>query len=210
MIKLNYLVLFIFFPFLGFSQAKVSLTSPAMDSLFFKKDSRPSVQGQLLNHASIRNSLTLTYQLVVPVEGNQISKTVIINADGTFELTLPHAFTYQQIHIKLGTLYSGELIIHQGLSIELDLAYLQARPVQFLGKGVQFGGPDAAINVYFNRFHTFQNPTKGQFYTAKQDLIMNSQLPLDQQLIQYQAIYKIWDNLLANYLQQYPAYRFAA
>ena len=206
MIKSNYFVLFLFFPFLAFSQEKVSLIAPAMDRLFYQKDSLPRVQGKLLNYdQNTFNRLSLTYQLVVPIEGDQISETAPIKADGTFELILSSPFPYQQIHVKLGTLYSGTLIVHQGVTIELDLAYLQARPVRFLGKGVQFAGPDAAINVYFNRFNTFQNPTKGQFYKAKQDLIMNSQLTLDQQLIQYQAVYKIWDQLLADYLQEYPS-----
>ena len=201
--KLTYSLLFLLFPLLAFTQANISLIAPAMDSLFNKKDSLPIVQGQLLNYTP--SALTLTYQLVAPVEGNQTSKKITINPDGTFELKLPHPFPYQQIHLKLGTLYAGELLLHQGLTLELDMAYLQARSIQFLGKGVQFGGPDAAINVYFNRFQTFQNSTKGRFYKAKQDLIMNSQLSLDQQLLQYEEVYKIWDNLLADYLQQYPS-----
>ena len=205
MIKSSYFILFLLLPVLAFSQEKVSLIAPAMDSLFYQKDSLPSVQGKLLNYVPNTLNHSLTYQLVVPIEGDQINQTAKINTDGTFELTLPHAFPYQQIHLKLGTLYSGELIIYKGITIELDLVYLQARPVRFLGKGVQFAGPDAGINVYFNRFNTFQNSTKGQFYKAKQDLIMNSQLDIPQQLIQYQEIYKIWDKLLADYLQQYPS-----
>lgn len=201
--KLTYSLLFLLFPLLAFAQAKISLIAPTMDSLFYQKDSLPYVQGRLLNYTP--SALALTYQLVVPVEGNQISKKVIVNPDGTFELKIPHAFPYQQIHLKLGTLYSGELILHQGLTLELDLAYLKARAIQFLGKGVQFGGPDAAINVYFNRFQTFQQSTKGKFYKAKQDLIMNSELALDQQLLQYDEVYKIWDHLLADYLNQYPS-----
>lgn len=206
MVRIYFILLISFFPLLAVAQEKISLTSPAMDDLFFKESNIPTVKGQLLNYApaELRN-LSLNYKITVPIEGNQVARIAKIQADGSFELVLKHTFPYQQIHLELGTYYVGEIIANDSLFIELDMAKLQLDPVWFLGKGVQFSGVDAGINVYTNRFNNYQNSKKGSFYKLRQEVVMNNELDLTQQLTQFEAAYKIWDELMTNYITEYPS-----
>ena len=150
-------------------------------------------------------NLTLNYQLLTPTSGGTVENTATINADGSFALKIPYPFPYQQIILQLGEFYEGEIIAHEGLTLELDMVQLQLKPVQYLGKGLQFGGPDAAINVYRSRFQTFSNKEKSQFYIDRQNLIMNNQLETQQQLAQYQKIYQTFDEIIKAYTIAHPS-----
>jgi len=96
MTKSNYFFCLLFFPFLAFSQAKVSLITPAMDSLFYQKDSLPSVQGQLVNYIpTTHKSLSLSYQVVVPVKTLPFEAALYLGQGtdaATFVATLQNAF----------------------------------------------------------------------------------------------------------------------
>jgi len=206
MTRLYFLLLISFFPLLILAQETIPLTSPAMDNLFFDKSKIPTIKGQLLNYSpSTYRNVKLTYKITVPIEGNQVARIATIQSDGSFELMLKHSFPYQQIHLELGPYYVGEIIANDSLFIELDMEQLQLDPVRFIGKGVQFGGKDAGINVYTNRFNTYQNRKKGDFYMARQELVMNNQLDLFQQFTQFEAAYEIWDGMMQEYITAYPS-----
>ena len=188
------------------AQEKIPLTNPAMDTLFFNTSNIPMVKGQLLNYntSSYRN-LSINYKIILPIEGNQIAKVAHIQLDGSFELELKHTFPYQQIELEVGHYYVGEILANDSLFIELDMAILTQDPVRFLGKGVQFGGIDAGINVYTNRFNNYRNSQKGSFYKARQAVVMNNELDLVQQRTQFEEAYKIWDELMMAYITEYPS-----
>ena len=188
------------------AQEKIPLTNPAMDTLFFNTSNIPMVKGQLLNYntSSYRN-LSINYKIILPIEGNQIAKVAHIQLDGSFELELKHTFPYQQIQLEVGHYYVGEILANDSLFIELDMAILTQDPVRFLGKGVQFGGIDAGINVYTNRFNNYRNSQKGSFYKARQAVVMNNELDLVQQRTQFEEAYKIWDELMMAYITEYPS-----
>lgn len=206
MVRIYFILLISFFPLLAVAQKTIPLTSPAMDKRFFDSNNIPTVKGKLLNYSptAFRN-IRLDYKITVPIEGNQIARNAKIQADGSFELLLKHAFPYQQIHLELGTYYVGEIIANDSLFIELDMEILALDPVRYIGKGVQFGGKDAGINVYTNRFNNYQNSKKGSFYKARQEVVMNNNLDLTQQRTQFEAAYQIWDELMANYIEAYPS-----
>ena len=206
MLRIYSILLISFFPLLAIAQETIPLTSPAMDELFFDESNIPIVRGKLLNYspAALRH-VRLDYKITLPIEGNQVTRIAKIQADGSFELALKHTFPYQQIHIELGPYYVGEIIANDSLFIEFDMAQLQLDPVRFIGKGVQFGGKDAGINVYTNRFNNYQNRKKGNFYIARQELVMNNQLDLSEQFTQFEAVYKIWDGLMAEYITEFPS-----
>ncbi len=206
MVRIYFILLLSFFTLSAVAQELIPLTSPAMDKLFFDKSNIPIVKGRLLNYspAEFRN-IRLDYKITVPIEGNQVSRIAKIQADGSFELPLNHTFPYQQIRLELGPYYVGEIIANDSLFIEFDMAQLQLDPIQYIGKGVQFSGKDAGINVYTNRFHNFENRKKGDFYIARQKLVMNNQLDLSQQFAQFEVVYKVWDDLMAEYIATYPS-----
>jgi len=204
--KTNYLFLFLLSTFSLVAQEKIALTSPEMNTRFFEKEKIPSVKGQVLNYTPTAfPTLNLKYTLVVPTGENAVSKVATIQPDGTFELALNYSFPYQQITLTLGDYYTGEIFVNEEVFVELDMAQLQLNPVRFLGKGVQFSGLDASINVYLNRFYTFQNSQKGAFYQARQALVMGSKMETDMQVRAYEAVYKKWDKILSDYTTQYPS-----
>ncbi len=204
--RIYFLLLSLLFPLLVLGQEKIPLTSPLMDEFFFEKSNIPTVKGQFLNYDfNVLRRVPINYKITVPIEGNQIAKVAEIQSDGSFELTLSHAFPYQQIHIEIGPYYTGDIIANDSLFIELDMAQLQLDPVRFLGKGIQFSGKDAGINVYTNRFNNYKNAKKGRFYKMRQEVVMNNELEVAQQRTQFEEAYKIWDGLMEEYLTEFPS-----
>ncbi len=204
--KLNYLLILLIGVLPLVAQEQIALTSPEMNTRFFEKEKIPSVKGRLLNYTPVAfPGLNLKYTLVVPTGENVLSKVATIQPDGTFELKLNYSFPYQQLTLVLGEYYTGEIIVNQGVFIELDMAQLQLNPVQNLGKGVQFTDADAGINVYLNRFYNFQNAQKGAFYKARQDLVMGSKMETEALVNAYDEVYKKWDEILLAYKEAHPS-----
>lgn len=162
-------LLFFLFCFSGTikSQVPANVVAPE-DAAFnsvYANSKIPSVTGQIWNVSpeELKN-LVITYTLVTPFAGSQITKTVSAQTDGSFKLELDYAFPFQQIWLGVGdTFYTG-LYVNKDLYLELDMKKIKAaKGVEFNGDGVSYKGTDGPLTLYLNNYVLFKGLTNCDF-----------------------------------------------
>lgn len=124
---------------------------------YFYKNTAPVVSGKIINASQQElDTLAVTYTLVGPFSQMQSKRTATVNRDGSFSFTLDYPFPYQQLFFKLDTLFYTAVLVNKDVFLELDLAQLKKKSIDFAGKGVSFKGSDGALNEWMNQFILFR------------------------------------------------------
>ena len=151
----------------------VSLEDAKFDSVYSKAHTIPFINGKISNISKREiDSLHIEYDLVTPFSGKQVKKLAKIDANGVFKLVLDYPFPYQQIWLGIGDNFFTSLTINQGLNINIDWkAIKEAKEFQFNGKGLQFLGPDGALNNYLNNYILYNRPDQLKYSQSLNNLL---------------------------------------
>ena len=199
-----FLSLLAFLSFNLVAQENINLESDLMNARFYETDKIPIIKVKLKNYTPDEfKDLEIKYVLVSL--GQRKEEYVDVNANGQFEIKLTHPYAYQQLWLFLGDYYYGQIIAHKELVIEADLRKLKKKKAYMLGKGIQFKGPDAELNTYFNKFVTFKRQEKNKYYKTFQSIITDRELSGKEKRKKYVENYQIWNSVLIDYIQKYPS-----
>jgi len=187
------------------AQQYLSVESADIETRFQDHSNVPSIKGKLLHYSPfVDKDLEIEYHLV-NLEERQTKRQANIKEDGTFQLQLNSPLPYQQIWLSIGEYYWGQIIANEELLIEVDLKRLKKQQPSYHDKGVQFKGKDGELNRYSNKFIEYKSGEKRKFSDKLHTLILDRQLDITDKIQQYQEAYKIWDNVLASYIEKNPS-----
>jgi thiol-disulfide isomerase/thioredoxin len=185
----------------------VSLEDLKFDSIYSNTHTIPIIEGKISNLSkSELDSLQIDYTLVTPFSGKQLKKLAKINANGIFKLVLDYPFPYQQIWLGIGENFYTSLTINQGLNINIDWnAIKEAKEFQFNGKGLQFLGPDGALNNYLNNYIIYTKKEQIK-YSQSLDNLLYARPPIQSDFLP--AFNLIYDSIKINqekYIAENPS-----
>ena len=194
---------FLLSPFL-FTQPP-SLESPAFGSYFQDNAHIPKVTGQIINASpSQLQEITVQYTRVLPGNSNQREHRTFPSENGSFELHIEHAFPYQQIWLRIGDLYYGEIMAHDSLDIIFDLAKIGTDKAQFSHKAISYGGPDAELNHIINKFIDFERDRQLEISGKEFPIMIDRGTAPPDKMKQINEIYHELYEILDAFLEQNP------
>ena len=142
-------------------QMKVNLESPQLDDLIVSKSSIPVVKGQLLNYFPYADAeIFIEYTFQSFTSKGIKTKHTTVDSSGKFSIELEYGIPYQQIWLKIDDYYFGEIIAHKDVEILCDLNAVKSKKVLYYGKGIDFSGDDAAVNIYVNQWQLYKQKEK--------------------------------------------------
>lgn len=92
---------------------------------------------------------------LVTLPFSQTSERFEYIGNGTYSLTVPKIYAYQQGWLKVGNLYYGQIILSDALRIDLDAAQMK-KGSKYKATGVLFSGPDGNLSRLVNEFIHFR------------------------------------------------------
>ncbi|MFK7770462.1 MAG: protein kinase [Mariniblastus sp.] len=123
----------------------LTLESEGMNAYFAESKNVPTVRGAVSGASrSELSDLVIQYYVQVPSK-TQETRTATIDRNGQFDLKLEYAFPFQQIGLKIGDFYHGNITVHRDLTISIDLNQLKKNKSLVGGRGIEFTGLDAEM-----------------------------------------------------------------
>ncbi|MEM6379412.1 MAG: TlpA family protein disulfide reductase [Bacteroidota bacterium] len=158
----------------------------AQEGFTFESEVKPVIKGTLQGYdAEADANLSIRATLVVPTPQGQVSKKVVIQPDGTFELTLDHPVSNRQIWFTVGDYYYGQLLFSEEVIITLDLAKLKKKDKEYFhSKHVQFSGKDGPLTAYVNQFTTYRQSQRYEPYKALRKARRDESKSIEERLAQ--------------------------
>lgn len=149
--------------------------------------------------------IVVEYSVVTPFLQTQQKGTSKVEADGSFMIALSQAMPLRQLWIRIDTLmYAGVYLTNQ-LTIHLDAAIAKKKTIYFSGPGLQFSGPEAALNAYAGQKINFQREQQLELDKQIQMLIF-SRKGYDQELLKtYDSLSALVRQIDQAYFKQYPS-----
>ncbi|MEM1326391.1 MAG: TlpA disulfide reductase family protein [Bacteroidota bacterium] len=143
----------------------LTLSLAAQDNFTHLNEVHPVVKGQLLGYDTRENAdLQIKFNVVQPSPNFQ--KTFLVQPDdvGYFELQLPHSLRYQQVWFSIGDHYFSELILDQGLYIDIQWDDLTSKAnSKHKSKAVTFKGKDGELNEYLRQYNAAYKKHRSDF-----------------------------------------------
>ncbi len=159
-----------------------------------------TVRGHLVNFDSKDyEDITITATKVLP--DGQRTLNVEIDEDGTFEFEGTSYKELNQIWLRIGEFYYGEILVSKDLEIKLDGRKLRKSGLYFYGKGVSFLGHDGDATTLANRWTKFNRKQQLKFHSKLQGVVY-SQEDFSQKKEQLNAIYSRLEEIESKFLSE--------
>lgn len=185
----------------------ICIEDKAFSDYFLNQEHIPKVTGRILNLAPEEiGKIKLDCSIVGPFSELQDNQSVPLNADGSFEIKLNHAFPYQQIWINIDSLFYTGIYVNTDLYIELDAVVLrtQTEPV-FNAPGVKYLGSDGALNTFTNNHLLYKRERQLEIGTLLQMLRPLIDTDYDAYIKKLDSLYALLNVLDQEYFQQHPS-----
>jgi thiol-disulfide isomerase/thioredoxin len=166
----------------------------------------PTISGKVSNLSPEQTkSIVVEYYLVTPFLQSQQAGTTTLNADGRFTIKLNQFMPLQQLWIHIDSLLFTGVYVTKELGIHLDAAIARKNEVYLLGPGLQFSGPEAALNEYANQRTLYQQDRKPDLEQQIQQLVMQG-IELGVKAIKpYDSLFAIVRQIDEEYFKEYPS-----
>ncbi|MEM6378921.1 MAG: TlpA disulfide reductase family protein [Bacteroidota bacterium] len=150
----------------------------------FTTNKKPIIRGRLNGYdPQLDANLVLLAILVVPTVSLQTQKEIRIQKDGQFFIELEDNITPQQIWLKVGEYYFGQLLLFEKIIVDIDLNALRGGSTQYyINQNVTFSGPDAELCDYVNRYTTYLSAHHDQLDVNITKIYIDKSIPLNEKL----------------------------
>ncbi|MGB4772890.1 MAG: hypothetical protein WBP58_15600 [Chitinophagaceae bacterium] len=121
------------------------------------------LSGKLINGgADVANKYSVAYYLSTVIGKRNIRGSIPVLPDGSFTLVLEHDIPMQEIMIHIDSILDTKVIVDRGASVEIDIAAARRKRIDYFGDGLVFGGEDAELNRYLNKYMRFEWDAKSE------------------------------------------------
>ena len=188
-------------------KSAISIEDTKFDSVYSNSHTIPTINGKIINISKGEiNSLSIVYTLVTPFSGRQVHKIAKLDANGSFKLLLDYPFPYQEIFLEIGDNFYTSLTINKGLKINIDWKVIkEAKEFNFNGKGLQFLGPDGALNNYLNNYIIYNTSEQRKHQKSLNDLLIARPRKQGNFLSAYNLIYDSIKIFQEKYIAENPS-----
>ena len=188
-------------------KSAISIEDTKFDSVYSNSHTIPIVNGKIINISKGEiNSLHIVYTLVTPFSGRRVHKIAKLDANGSFNLLLDYPFPYQKILLEIGEDFFTGLTINKGLKINIDWEVIKkAKDFNFTGKGLQFLGPDGALNNYLNNYIIYNTSEQRKHRKLLNDLLNTRPSKQGDFLSAYNLIYDSIKIFQEKYIAENPS-----
>lgn len=171
------------------AQIPFSIEDPAMDAWAADLAHRPVFTGKLINYTEedLKNN-PITCSFPVPTLNFNRKINLTVDADGSFRYQMPYAIPYQGFWFTFGNLYSGGILVSEGLHIELDVSQLKRDTVYYPNPGVRFSGMDGVTAGLLNEFSNFTEKADISLSTEKREIIY-PEMPPEEKVAKLRLLY---------------------
>ncbi|MES2517205.1 MAG: TlpA disulfide reductase family protein [Bacteroidota bacterium] len=195
---------------LAFSQIPkdaVAFEDPEFNE-YLKTRKVPIVKGKISGISLDELSkVSISYGLPNVLNIEEVTKTAVLNADGTFNLELDNNLPYQKIWLKIGTEFRANIYAHSDLLIEIDWQKAKQHKIYMISDGVQYLGQDGELNTYLNTHSLFKEDRKDFFTQARGDYRFGkkSALPYEKFIMIYDSLSSEIKKIDSSFISQNPS-----
>jgi thiol-disulfide isomerase/thioredoxin len=188
-------------------KSAISIEDTKFDSVYSNSPTIPFIIGKIINISKEEiNSLHIVYTWVTPFSGGQVKKIAKLDGNGSFKLLLDYPFPYQEIFLDIGDNFYTSLTINKGLKINIDWKVIkEAKEFNFNGKGLQFLGPDGALNNYLNNYIIYNISEQRKHQKSLYDLLFARPRKQGDFLSAYNLIYDSIKIFQEKYIAENPS-----
>lgn len=166
----------------------------------------PTITGTIKGYDPEKDQgLVVTLSPVIPTPEHQTKKTLTIKPDGSFSYQVAYPFHYQQMWFSIEDHYFGQLLLDQGLNLEIELDPLRENKAHFASEHVRFTGPDGAFNQLVNAYTSFEIPKRSKGQSENTVIIMNRELSPAEKTEKLRAYYEGKKAIIREFLTEQPS-----
>lgn len=184
------------------AQKPLSIEAEEIAQKLFITSELPKITGHLLHYEEeLDKELEVFYYTTQFDSQFPVQKSAEIDPEGNFEIILPYAAPYQKLQIAVSDIYFGEPIIHQGLSISIDLEKYRGKRLLF----PSLDGPDADLNQYLQKYTFASAISAATLLTTVHNTNSDRDLSFTEKIEKIKELYASLGTFNKGYIEKNPS-----
>ncbi|MEM8667973.1 MAG: TlpA disulfide reductase family protein [Planctomycetota bacterium] len=187
------------------TESLLGLESEELDTAYFERRSGPELNIRL-SDATQEDFESIPVSCTLVTLNGQVPLEMESDGKGVWRITIQHPLPYQQIWLAVGELYYGQLVLNEGLRVDVNVAQLKNEPVQFWGTGIEFAGADGALTEQFNRRTAHRRTERLAIDRKKQaQALFNHSASIDERISSLKKLQSQLDEINQDFARSNPS-----